>query len=66
MNISHVNEELARRLHQHATEEMGYLVEILPTLYKHVMQDNASERERTAESHGDLAVAFPEEEWTCL
>ena len=31
---ANVNDELARRLHQHATEEMGYLAEILPTLYK--------------------------------
>jgi hypothetical protein len=34
------NEELARRLHQHPTEEMGYLAEILPTLYKRITQDN--------------------------
>ena len=30
-----------RRLHQHATEEMGYLAEILPTVYKRYTQDNA-------------------------
>ena len=41
MRQSNVNEELARRLHQHATEEMGYLAEILPMLYKRVTQDNA-------------------------
>jgi hypothetical protein len=35
-----VNDELARRLHQHATEEMGYLAEILPTLYRRVTLDN--------------------------
>jgi DAPG hydrolase PhiG domain len=40
MRHSNVNEELARRLHQHATEEMGYLAEILPTLYKRYTQDN--------------------------
>ena len=34
MRQSNVNEELTRRLHQHATEEMGYLAEILPTLYR--------------------------------
>jgi len=39
MRRSNVNEELARRLHQHATEEMGYLAEILPTLYKRITQD---------------------------
>jgi hypothetical protein len=40
MRQSNVNEELARRLHQHATEEMGYLAEILPTLYRRITQDN--------------------------
>ena len=29
-----LNTELARRLHQHSTEEMGYLAEILPVLYR--------------------------------
>ena len=38
---ANVNDELARRLHQHATEEMGYLAEILPTLYKRVTLDNS-------------------------
>jgi hypothetical protein len=38
---SNVNEELARRLHQHATEEMGYLAELLPTLYRRVTLDSA-------------------------
>jgi hypothetical protein len=37
---TNVNDELARRLHQHATEEMGYLAEILPTLYRRVTLDN--------------------------
>jgi hypothetical protein len=41
MRQSNVNEELARRLHQHATEEMGYLAEILATLYKRYTQDNS-------------------------
>ena len=40
MRQSNVNEELARRLHQHATEEMGYLAEILPTLYRRMTQDD--------------------------
>jgi hypothetical protein len=39
MRKGNVNEELARRLHQHATEEMGYLAEILPTVYKRYTQD---------------------------
>jgi DAPG hydrolase-like protein len=39
MRKGNVNEELARRLRQHSTEEMGYLAEILPTLYKRVTQD---------------------------
>lgn len=34
-----VTDELARRLHQHATEEMGYLAELLPILYRQVTQD---------------------------
>ena len=32
--------EFARRLHQHCVEEMGYLAEILPTLYRRVTLDN--------------------------
>lgn len=34
-----VTDELARRLHQHATEEMGYLAELLPVLYRQVTGD---------------------------
>lgn len=37
---ANVNDELARRLHQHATEEMGYLAEILPMLYRRETLDN--------------------------
>jgi hypothetical protein len=37
---ANLNEDLARRLHQHATEEMGYLAEILPTLYRRYTLDN--------------------------
>ena len=40
MRQNSVNEELARRLHQHATEEMGYTRRILPTLYKRYTLDN--------------------------
>ena len=36
-----VTEELARRLHQHAVEEMGYLAEILPLLYRRETGDNS-------------------------
>ncbi|MDP6429681.1 MAG: hypothetical protein QF393_16815 [Rhodospirillales bacterium] len=36
-----VTDELAWRLHQHATEEMGYLSEILPVLYRHATGDDA-------------------------
>ncbi len=35
-----VTAELARSLHLHATEEMSYLGEILPVLYRQVTQDN--------------------------
>lgn len=41
MRRSNVNAELARRLHQHATEEMGYLAEILPVLYRRHTGDNS-------------------------
>jgi hypothetical protein len=34
-----VTEDLARRLHQHATEEMGYLGDLLPVLYRQVTGD---------------------------
>jgi hypothetical protein len=37
---ANVNDELARRLHQHATEEMGYLAEILPAIYRRNTLDN--------------------------
>ncbi len=37
---ANLNEELARRLHQHATEEMGYLAEILAPLYRRYTLDN--------------------------
>ena len=37
---SHLNEDFARRLHQHATEEMGYLAELLPILYRQVTGDD--------------------------
>lgn len=36
-----VTADLARRLHQHATEEMSYLSEILPVLYRQVTQDQS-------------------------
>jgi DAPG hydrolase PhiG domain len=34
-----VTHELVKGLHQHATEEMGYLAELLPILYRQVTQD---------------------------
>ena len=37
-----LNTEFARRLHQHATEEMGYLAEILPVLYRRETLDSAT------------------------
>jgi hypothetical protein len=36
-----VTKEFARRLHQHCVEEMGYLAEILPVLYRRVTLDDA-------------------------
>jgi len=36
-----LTDDFARRLHQHATEEMGYLAEILPVLYRRHTGDNA-------------------------
>ena len=40
MRTENLNAEFARRLHQHSVEEMGYLAEILPTLYRRVTLDN--------------------------
>jgi len=40
MRAKNLDGEFARRLHQHCVEEMGYLAEILPTLYKRVTLDN--------------------------
>ncbi|MBG1233264.1 DAPG hydrolase family protein [Aestuariivirga litoralis] len=37
-----VTPELARRLHQHCTEEMAYLAEILPIMYRQVTGDIAA------------------------
>ena len=37
---AHLNDNFARRLHQHATEEMGYLAELLPILYRQVTGDD--------------------------
>lgn len=39
LRLEIVTADLARRLHQHATEEMSYLSEILPVLYRQVTQD---------------------------
>ncbi len=36
---ANLNDDIARRLHQHATEEMGYLAELLPILYRQVTGD---------------------------
>lgn len=40
MRKANLNVEFARRLHQHCVEEMGYLAEILPMLYRRVTLDN--------------------------
>jgi hypothetical protein len=40
MRAEKLTEDFARRLHQHCVEEMGYLTEILPVLYRRVTQDN--------------------------
>jgi hypothetical protein len=36
-----VTKDFAKRLHQHATEEMGYLADLLPVLYRQVTQDTS-------------------------
>ncbi len=41
MRAAQVTPEFTRRLHQHCVEEMGYLAEILPVLYRRVTQDNS-------------------------
>jgi DAPG hydrolase PhiG domain len=38
---AHIDREFARRLHQHCVEEMGYLAELLPALYKRVTLDSS-------------------------
>ena len=38
---ANLNVDFVRRLHQHATEEMGYLAEILPVLYRRITADNS-------------------------
>jgi hypothetical protein len=40
MRKANLTREFARRLHQHAVEEMGYLAEILPVLYRRETLDN--------------------------
>ena len=40
MRKANLNGEFARRLHQHAVEEMGYLAEVLPVLYRRETLDN--------------------------
>jgi hypothetical protein len=39
MRAERVTDELARRLHQHCTEEMSYLGELLPIMYRQVTGD---------------------------
>ncbi len=39
MRADLVTADLARRLHQHATEEMGYLADLLPVMYRQVTGD---------------------------
>lgn len=41
MREKNLGAEFARRLHQHCVEEMGYLAEILPVLYRRETLDNA-------------------------
>jgi len=36
-----VSAEFTRRLHQHAVEEMGYLADFLPVLYRQVTEDSS-------------------------
>ncbi|MCK1394357.1 hypothetical protein IVB29_26825 [Bradyrhizobium sp. 1] len=40
MRAENLDEEFASRLHQHCVEEMGYLAEVLPALYRRVTLDN--------------------------
>ena len=40
MRKANITLDFVRRLHQHCVEEMGYLAEILPTLYKRMTLDN--------------------------
>ena len=40
MRAEQVTEDFTKRLHQHCVEEMGYLADILPVLYRRVTLDN--------------------------
>ena len=40
MRKANLDRDFARRLHQHCVEEMGYLAEILPVLYRRETLDN--------------------------
>jgi hypothetical protein len=40
MRSENLNAEFARRLHQHSVEEMGYLAEVLPALYRRITLDD--------------------------
>ena len=40
MRAEQATEEFSRRLHQHCVEEMGYLAEVLPVLYRRVTLDD--------------------------
>ena len=48
MRDADVNAEFARRLHQHCVEEMGYLAEFLPALYRRVTLDDTLSEQRSA------------------
>jgi hypothetical protein len=41
MRQERVTGDLARRLHQHCTEEMGYLADLLPVMYRQVSGDSS-------------------------
>jgi hypothetical protein len=40
MRKTNLDADFARRLHQHCVEEMGYLAEVLPVLYRRETLDN--------------------------
>jgi hypothetical protein len=62
MRKSGLNEEFTRRLHQHCVEEMGYLAEILPVLYRRETGDTSFLRRAIAAPTAAIEAAIVRKE----